>query len=1383
MIRRARIALISAIVLFSCLGLVLGTVFLLARTAFGRSYIHRFVVSLVRSRLHGSVYIGEIRGGLLNDLTIDSVALRDPDDSLFLSTGRVTLHYDVRDFLDRRILLRGVRAEHPLMYIRQHEDGTWNFRTIFSSGGKSAPSHGHGFGDYVIIDSAVVRNATFLLTLPWHLSPHLHGYARDSALKFELKRTDHEIRRTREGLARTWRWTGGNVTLVHGRVSHPDSAERLFVVRDASVNEADPPFLFKNASATIRQRGDSVWIDVPHWDLPKSTGNGRAKIWWGGKDLPVRYAIHAIGDSVSMSDVDWIYPTLPHTGSGRTVIDIFTEPKNLRRTDYVLTKLDARSTRSHLTGRMTFTLGEDTLIVKDVQLAASPVNFDLLRTLNGKPFPYNWQGDITGTVRASGGNLGRFKVEESHFVFADANVPGAISRGSAQGELNIFNPALTAFHGFTVNAETFDLRTPQFLNKEFPRLHGTVSGSAVLDSSWLDVRFHNGDVLHHDGGGLPSHVTGSGRVTWGEKYLTYDLNVQAQPVSFTTLRQSYPTVPLHGQFTGPIRVQGQSPNLHVETSLVGDAGEGTLVYSGQVDADPPVYGARGTGSFTNADLRLLLDRPELAKTVVNGSYAVDLAGDTLPHLTGLAAVSLAPSTLGAVRVDSSTARVRFDSGLVYVDTLALHTSAGYADAHGTVAMIDGRPGSLLYTASLTSLASANELFGHPVTTPIAGAMTFAGTLTGTPSSLALAGTVNGHNVAYGSAQMQHVSGAMSLADLTHTPRGTVSLLADSLLVGSFPLDRLRAALRVSDAHTADFDAQFAGQGSHGATTGHVNMQAGRTEIQVDTANLITDSLSRYRLSAPFRILADTHSVAIDSLLFTRGSGGLVALRNMRLSGDSIQGSLRTSGFSLALLELLTKKATHLTGALTANVDVHGTTAHPQVSGAVTVKDGFAYLPGTGTRLEHIAADIGLDGDTVRVKTLTAQTNQERHGLVNVSGTVALDHYDNPVFALKATANHLRAIDRRGLASLDVSTTTPLTLTGPYRGATVRGGIQVDEGTIYIPELLKKRVVDLNDSTLATVLDTTVPQNRTLLPQAPIDFTKNLRLENVGVHIGDDVWLRSAEANIKLGGALSVTLTNNARTGASQLALEGELSADRGVYHLDVVPLVQPVFDVEKGTLRFYGTPDLNPTLHITAINTVRQPQQSLNGQDVRIRVTIGGTLSAPTLVLSSADNLPLTQSDLLSYLVTGQPAFALDYSTQQYVNQHASAVIRSAGSVISSAIPRSVFDVVDLQTPSTLGGTVAQQGLDAQSLLNTRAVLGKQLNNNLFLNFTTGFCAENFRNNLGLRLEYHFNQAYTALFGLEPGSSDLACARNGVTPSIQQTPPQFGLDLSRAWRF
>lgn len=1383
MTRRGRIVLWSAGVLFVLFALTVGAVVSLLTTSFGRAQVRTLIVSALRARVHGSFYLGEISDGFLGGVTIDSIAIRDPDDSLFVSAGRVTVHYDVRDLFDRRIALRNVHAEHPIVYIRQHENGDWNFRRVFPSGKHSPIKPGPSFGDFFTVDSATLRDATFLLTLPWHPSAHLHGAARDSAIRFELHRKDHVVRRTGEGFARTWRWSQGNLTLVHARISRPDSAGMAFDVSNLSVNEADPPFLFHNTTASIRKLGDSVWIDVPHWDLPNSTGRGKGKIWWGS-GLPVRYAIHVIGDSVAMKDVAWVYPTLPVTGGGKSEIDIHTEPNNPHLTDYVLSKMDVRSTRSHLLGTMTFTLGMDTLIVKDVRLTASPVNFDLLRTLNGKPFPYDWQGDITGTVRASGGNLGRFKVEQSQVTFADANVPGAITRGSGNGELNIFAPAFTAFHEFYVNVETLDLRTLQYLNKEFPRVNGTVSGHATLDSVWLDVRFHDADLTHQDGPGPVSHATGSGRVTWGEKYLTYDLDMLTDSLSFTTLSRSYPMLPIRGMFGGPIRVLGQSPDLSVTAALGGPAG--TITYDGRVDADPFTYGAHGTGTLTSTNLRTLLDMPTAPRTVLNGTYTVDVIGDSLADLRGAVGLSLAKSTVESTGLDSAVTRLRLDNGLVHVDTLQVAAGANRVDAHGTVSTVPTQTGALNYTLTLGSFTEAARLANVTLSQPLLGSGTLKGTLTGTSLAYDLTGQLDLQKPMYGTTQAQHVTGTVSLTDIAHHPSGTLALALDSLRVAGFPFDSASANVAIADAHSASFRAGFTGRDQiRGSAVGRVAVNGARTDVMLDSTTVVVDSANVYHLTAPSHFTLDTNTVAVDSLLFAHTAGSAVALRDLRLVGDSIHGSLRTSGFSLAILELFTSSLTDLSGPLTANVDFAGTTKRPRLLGSITIDSGTATVVPSGTHLDHIQANIALEGDTIRVKTLSAETHGDRTGTLGVTGTVAVSQYEDPIFDLRAVAQNFRAVDKRGLASLDISTSTPLTLEGPYHGAVVHAGLRVDRGTIYIPELVTKRLVSLSDPELYDVIDTTVAQNRALLPTTPSEFTRNLRLENVGVNIGDDVWLRSAEANIKLGGSLNVTLENSSRTGGtSQLALDGELRALRGTYRLNVVPLVQPVFDVESGTLRFYGTPDLDPTLNITAINTVRKPQQSVNRQDVRIRATIGGTLTQPTLALSSADNLPLTQSDLLSYLITGEPAFALDYTTQQYVNQLAAVAIRSASSVISSAIPRSVFDVVELQTPGALASDAATSltSPSLYNLLNTRAVFGKQLNNNLFLNFSTGFCAENFRNNLGLRLEYRFNELYTVLFGLEPGSSDLACTRAG-TVSVQQTPPQVGVDFFKAWRF
>jgi translocation and assembly module TamB len=399
--------------------------------------------------------------------------------------------------------------------------------------------------------------------------------------------------------------------------------------------------------------------------------------------------------------------------------------------------------------------------------------------------------------------------------------------------------------------------------------------------------------------------------------------------------------------------------------------------------------------------------------------------------------------------------------------------------------------------------------------------------------------------------------------------------------------------------------------------------------------------------------------------------------------------------------------------------------------------------------------------------------------------VSFEEYDNPSFSLNASASNFRAIDKPGLASLDISTSPAVTLSGSFDDAVLRGTLRVERGSVYIPEVARKRIIDLDDPEFAGTVDTLLAINRAVMPKAPRGLTRNLTLDNVAIDIGPDVWLRSSEANIKLGGSLNVTLEPAARlTDPPMLALEGNLSADRGTYRLNLVdPFVQPTFEVESGTLRFFGTPDLDPGLDIRAIHTVRQPRNSANGRDVRVRVTIGGTLARPQLTLDNPDNLPLSQSDLLSYLVTGEPAIGLDNTSTAQIAQLG---IRYAGNLFTSAIPKNVLDIFELQTAGPGSNNQQRANYDLVSLLNTRAVLGKQIGPRWFLGLSTGLCfvnTANFKENLGLQLEYRISSLYSAQAGVEPGSSDARCSSRGSAASFQQTPSQLGFDFFRNWRF
>jgi translocation and assembly module TamB len=361
----------------------------------------------------------------------------------------------------------------------------------------------------------------------------------------------------------------------------------------------------------------------------------------------------------------------------------------------------------------------------------------------------------------------------------------------------------------------------------------------------------------------------------------------------------------------------------------------------------------------------------------------------------------------------------------------------------------------------------------------------------------------------------------------------------------------------------------------------------------------------------------------------------------------------------------------------------------------------------------------------------------------------------------------------------------LELDGRLDAARLAGSLVLESGQIIIPELVQKRPIDLSDPELLQQLDTTLLDTHRYLPSGPNRFVQGLQLQGVRLIIGDQVWLRSSEANIKLGGEVAVTKDPAPQNQRARLALEGTLSAARGTYNLDL-GLVQRTFEVDTGRVVFYGDAELNPVLDISALHTVRQ----YNKQDVRIRVHIGGTLEQPVLTLSSAEGLPISQPVLLSYLVSGQPS--LDVGSPITA---ASVLLPTAGSLLGNLITEQsggLIDYVQVQTAGVQGRQFGDLRLTGANSLfaGTSLAVGKQLSNRTFVSATAGLCkiltnetetSSLFNDIVGIKVEHRFNHGFSVELGSEPASSALLCS--DAVRGVVNRPRQLGFDLFRAWSF
>lgn len=1507
--RRRLVALVSALVM---LGIGAGAIAVLVgatQSDDGREWLRRVLQAQLARTLQGTVHLGTLTGSFLTDLRTDSLEIRDRDDSVFVATGPIRVTFDPRDLVDGRIILRSAEIARARFAMRRDFDGTWSHKKLWPSrGGRRRPRPRSAYGSVIVIEEARVDSATFLLMRPWAPADSLRGARRDSAIVANLADTTQDVRRAGTGrFVRTWRWEDLTLELPRVRLAYPDSAGRAFDIRRLDVVERDPPFRFSNIAGRVRWVGDSIWLDLPHFDLPASTGRATGKIVWGS-DLPIRYRVRVESDSVSLRDVAWIDGSLPTTGGGAMRLDIVNDSADLDVLEYRLSALDVRSHRSRLRGRMTWGVGGPVLILKDVDLEASPLDFDLLERFHQGPFPFPFRGQFTGRVRARGGPLNRFDVDDVTATFRDGNVPGAVAAGSARGQLDILDPAFTVFRGLDVAVETFDLRSLQFLNPEFPRLNGTVSGIARLDSSWLDVRASEADLAHRDGDSPESRFRGAGRLTWGEDLMAFELEAAALPLSFTALARSYPGVPLRGEYRGPLSARGTLADLQLTADLTGEAGR--LEADVRLDAVQPLLRVAGRGTATALDPRRALDDPRAPTGELTARLALDVAGDSLADLRGDAQLDLDRSLLDGVRVFAGTARLRFAGGRVVADSARLETSALELTAGGALGLHAGRDDSLRIRVAVDSLGGLRRWLAERGTDSLAGRITLDATAHGWLRDFAFDAEAEGRELLWRGNTVRAVRGVARLTGLPSSPAGVVGIVGDTLRTGGLGFVTASASAQLDGRGAADLRASGTGARGTVVRAGALLERGGDTiRVRVDSLSVGT-ALNRWTLAGPARVTIADSGFALDSLVLRAGATALVGLAGempregnaglrgrtralpladlaellqlegrteglldldaalggtraapeltaraelrgalvrglrldtlrldaravadrleltaglgaarapalraeaslpLRLAFDdprgsrfvpdgAVRGSLRADSLGFDVFEAWTRGVTTQRGRLAFDLALGGTWERPRLDGRLTARDGTLTVePLGGVRWRNVRADVGFHGDSAAIDSISATTSTEgRDGRAVVSGWVSFADRDDPRFDLRARSRAFHAFGRADVADVDLS--GDLRLDGRWREATLSGALTADRATIPIPVLTSKDVISLEDPDQFGVVDTLAQLDDRRLG-GPQELLDNLTVRNVPVQMGREVWLRSSEANINLGGFVNITRGRVARgrdTGAYRFAFDGPLQTVRGTYRLNLGP-VQRTFEVQSGEIRFYGDPENNPTLDITALHTVRQYSQQGARPDVRVLVHLGGTLLTPTAELSTPDSVRVTNADLVSYLVTGGPSYEIAGRGGDYTSTAARVVLSSIGSVLGGKAAGGLCDdaLVSIAGAQQYGG--GGRDLGGSILSGTRLSCAKQLSDRAFVRLDAGLCQVgqlmtqsgassplNFRDAFGVKFDYLLGRDLTASVGIEPPTSAVMCAMNSTARGFVPTPQQVGLDLFRSWRF
>jgi translocation and assembly module TamB len=490
---------------------------------------------------------------------------------------------------------------------------------------------------------------------------------------------------------------------------------------------------------------------------------------------------------------------------------------------------------------------------------------------------------------------------------------------------------------------------------------------------------------------------------------------------------------------------------------------------------------------------------------------------------------------------------------------------------------------------------------------------------------------------------------------------------------------------------------------------------------------------------------------------------LQSVKQRQLPGDLVVRAVADST-DMSILEAFTRQIRDVRGMMKLDAQVTGSWENPTLAGFIDFRNARATVPSLGVSFTDISGKATMAGDSVEMEPVTIHGGK---GTLTISGGLRLEELTRPILNLRLQAQQFRAIADRRFLTLDA--TGNLQITGPVLDARLTGRLVADEGTLRFSDLLTKRIVDLENPGDSGLIDVSALREEKLGAAFKNRFLDSLTISDLRLVMGNSFWLRSGEANIQLDGDLTV---NKVR---SNYRFDGTLKAVRGTYTVRI-GFVSREFTVERGQVRYFGTPDLNAELDIEAKYVAQDVDTRA---EIPVIAKITGTLLQPRLALESDQRPPLSETELVSYLMFGRSSFAVNSGGAPNQNQ---SVALAAGlsyfsSALSSELQRTLIsdlgvpiDYLDIR-PGTVssGGAIATSGGGSQL---AQVTAGWQVGRKWYLALLTDVCTTG--TTFYPSAEYRVNRPLRFKLAVEPTTP---CTLNTFDPSQTRKRYQVGLDV------
>jgi hypothetical protein len=449
------------------------------------------------------------------------------------------------------------------------------------------------------------------------------------------------------------------------------------------------------------------------------------------------------------------------------------------------------------------------------------------------------------------------------------------------------------------------------------------------------------------------------------------------------------------------------------------------------------------------------------------------------------------------------------------------------------------------------------------------------------------------------------------------------------------------------------------------------------------------------------------------------------------AGDEVDLHITSTLIDLGFVQGFTTAITNVTGTLEADIRVTGSGQDPHLDGFIDIRGGAFGVPLGGVSYTGLETRIELAEDLLRIHEFAILDEHDQP--LRISGQLAVHAKEVGAVNITIESEGFELIDNE---LGDVGVDSALRITGELRRPRVEGEVRLQAGRLEVDRILQAfydpyAIQELPDvmsaertvegmgtaeeatrDALARARESATPAGEEAAkagvdaPEAPGGLMDALALD-VRVRIPDNLVLRGR--NLRPGGPAGASLGDmNITVGGDvqvrkepgdPILLVGVVNTVRGMYEFQ-----GRRFELQRdGTVRFTGSPEINPLLDITAVRVIAN-----TGVEARIRIT--GTPAAPELALSSTP--PLPESDILSLIVFNRQVNELGTGERSSLAATAGGIATGfiaspLGESIGRALDLDLFEITTTTDEGDLGAgvTVGQQVTD-RAFLKLRQQFG-----------------------------------------------------------------------------